>query len=136
MVEFKTLKTEEIQFGNNNFIEVARKEAVAEEGSNEFVAISRGYYAPDGSKRFKKSFAVPLAPEVVDFICTKVKEMAGEVSAQAEPVEESSEAEEVVPEEPVADEEEAPAEEVVPEEPVADEEVEEETTENEEEQAN
>ncbi|HIK01831.1 TPA: hypothetical protein H1008_01835 [archaeon] len=132
MVEFKTIKAEEIKFGNNNFIEVARKEAVAEEGSNEFVAISRGYYAPDGGKRFKKSFAVPLAPEVVDFICTKVKELAGEVSAAApapseEPVAEEAPVEESEAEEAPAEaveeasEETAEAEEVVPEEPEAEE---------------
>ncbi|HIJ99405.1 TPA: hypothetical protein H1011_01105 [archaeon] len=146
MVEFKTIKSEEIQFGNNNFIEVARKEAVAEEGSNEFVAISRGYYAPDGGKRFKKSFAVPLSPEVVDFICTKVKELAGEISvADTAPAEESA-AEEAPVEETEAEEapaeaveevseETTEAEEVVPEEPAAEpveEASEEETTEAEE----
>jgi len=39
MVEFETLKAEEVKFGKNNFIEVARKKAVGESLSKEFVAI-------------------------------------------------------------------------------------------------
>lgn len=76
MVEFQTIKAEEVKFGNNNFIEVARKKAVTPEGDNEFIAISRGFFAPDGSKRFKRSFTVPDNMEVIDFVCTKIKEMA------------------------------------------------------------
>lgn len=74
--DFQTIKAEEIKFGNNNFIEVARKKAVTQQGENEFVAISRGFFAPDGSKRFKRSFTIPDNQEVVDFVCSKVKEMA------------------------------------------------------------
>ncbi len=81
MVEFQTLKAEEIKFGNNNFIEVARKKAVTPQGENEFVAISRGFFAPDGSKRFKRSFTIPDNMEVVDFVCAKIKEMASHKGA-------------------------------------------------------
>ena len=107
MVEFETLKAEEVKFGNNNFIEVARKKAIAPEGENEFIAISRGFFAPDGSKRFKKSFTVPDSPEVVNFICEKLLEMsAGGSAAEAT---EKAPAEEAAPEE--TSEKEAPAEE-------------------------
>ena len=111
MVEFETIKAEEVPFGNNNFLEVARKRAIAEEGTNEFIAISRGFFAPDGSKRFKKSFTIPDAPEVVDFVCAKIKEMAALAGAapEAAPVEaETAPAEEAPAEEPAP--EEAPAE--------------------------
>lgn len=95
MVEFETIKAEEIKFGNNNFIEVARKKAIAEEGTNEFVAVSRGFFAPDGSKRFKKSFAIPDQPDVIDFVCEKLKEMASAggsaPAAEEAPAEEESE---------------------------------------------
>ena len=49
MVEFETMKAEEVKFGKNNFLEVARKKAKAEEGENEFIAISRGFFLPDGT---------------------------------------------------------------------------------------
>jgi hypothetical protein len=75
MVEFQTVKAEEIKFGKNNFLEVARKKAVAEEGENEFIAISRGFFLPDGSKRFKKSLAIPDEKEIRDFVSKKLAEL-------------------------------------------------------------
>jgi len=75
MVEFQTVKAEEIKFGKNNFLEVARKKAVADEGENEFIAISRGFFLPDGTKRFKKSLALPDDQEIKDFVSSKIKEM-------------------------------------------------------------
>lgn len=75
MVEFQTVKAEEIKFGKNNFLEVARKKAIADEGENEFIAISRGFFLPDGSKRFKKSLAIPDQQEIKDFVSSKLKEM-------------------------------------------------------------
>jgi hypothetical protein len=73
MVEFQTVKAEEVKFGKNNFLEVARKKAVVDEGENEFIAISRGFFLPDGSKRFKKSLAIPDEQEIKDFVATQIK---------------------------------------------------------------
>ena len=75
MVEFQTVKSEEVKFGKNNFLEVARKKAVVEEGENEFIAISRGFFLPDGTKRFKKSLAIPDEQEIKDFVSSKLKEI-------------------------------------------------------------
>jgi hypothetical protein len=59
MVEFTTIKAEEIKFGKNNFIEISRRKAVSESAENEFIAVSRGYYLPDGTKRWKSSVVLP-----------------------------------------------------------------------------
>jgi hypothetical protein len=75
MVEFQTVKSEEVKFGKNNFLEIARKKAIAEEGENEFIAISRGFFLPDGTKRFKKSLAIPDDQEIKDFVSKNIKEM-------------------------------------------------------------
>jgi hypothetical protein len=74
-VQFETLKAEEVKFGKNNFLEVARKKAVTKEGENEFIAISRGFFSADGSKRFKKSITVPDDDKIKDFLSTKIKEL-------------------------------------------------------------
>ena len=74
-VEFETIKAEEIKFGRNNFLEIARKKAVTEESANEFIAISRGFFLPDGTKRFRRSIAVPDEKEIVDFVAKKIKEL-------------------------------------------------------------
>lgn len=75
MVEFETVRAEEIKFGKNNFLEIARKKAVAETGENEFISISRGFFLPDGTKRFKKSIAIPDEKSVREFVATKVQEV-------------------------------------------------------------
>jgi hypothetical protein len=74
-VKFDTVKAEEVKFGKNNFIEVARKKAIVEEGENEFIAISRGFFLPDGTKRFKKSIAIPDDKEIRQFISKHVKDI-------------------------------------------------------------
>ena len=75
MVEFETIKSEEIKFGNNNFLEIARKKAITENGENIFISMSRGFVTVNGDKRYTKSFTVPLDEGVVDFISTKLKDM-------------------------------------------------------------
>lgn len=74
MVTFETVKAEEIKFGKNNFLEVARKKATSDQGENEFIAISRGFFLPDGTKKFKRSIAVPDEDEIKNFISEKIKE--------------------------------------------------------------
>ena len=75
MAEFETIKAEEIKFGNNNFLEVARKKAITEEGENTFISISRGFFTQTGEKRCRKSFTVPLDDNVIAFISEKLKEV-------------------------------------------------------------
>ena len=75
MVEFETIKAEKVSFGRNNFLEVARKKAIGEDGENEFISISRGYFLPDKTERFKKSLTIPDDAEIKKFIAEKVLEL-------------------------------------------------------------
>ena len=75
MVSFETIKSEEIKFGNNNFLEIARKKAVTDEGENIFISISRGFITPTGEKRYRKSFTVPLDENVINFVVKHLKEV-------------------------------------------------------------
>jgi hypothetical protein len=72
MVEFQTVKAEEVKFGKNNFLEIARKKAIVEDGENEFIAVSRGFFLPDGAKKFKKSLAIPDDVEIRKFVAEKI----------------------------------------------------------------
>jgi len=76
MVEYETIKSEEMTFGNNgnNFIEVARKKAITEQGEREFISISRGFVL-NGQKRYQKSFTVPDEKKVVEFVTENLKKM-------------------------------------------------------------
>jgi len=75
MVEFETVTAEEVKFGKNNFIEVARKKAVSDNEEREFVSISRGYYLPDGSKRWKSSITLPDEKEKIENISKILKQI-------------------------------------------------------------
>ena len=75
MVEFQTVKAEEVKFGKNNFLEIARKKAIVEDGENEFIAVSRGFFLPDGAKKFKKSLAIPDDKEIKEFVSKKIMEV-------------------------------------------------------------
>ena len=74
-VEFETLKAEKKEFGRNNFIEVARKKAKTADGENEFISVSRGYFLPDGSERFKKSLTIPDIAEIKEFVANMIKDL-------------------------------------------------------------
>jgi hypothetical protein len=74
MVEFETLESDEMSFGNKNFIEVAKKKAISEEGENIFLSISRGFVTQTGEKRYRKSFAVPMDEAVIKFVAEKIKQ--------------------------------------------------------------
>ncbi len=75
MVEFETIKSEKKDFGKNNFIEVARKVAKTEDGTNEFISVSRGYYLPDGAERFKRSLTIPDDDEMKSFVAEMIKSL-------------------------------------------------------------
>lgn len=56
MVEFQVVNSKTINFGNNKFIEVARKIAKSETGETEFISISKGNYfeMDQNQKRYRK----------------------------------------------------------------------------------
>ena len=74
-VDFITISAEKMPFGRNNFIEVARKKAITGDGENEFISLSRGYYLPDGTERFKKSVTIPDDNKIKDFVIEKIKSL-------------------------------------------------------------
>ena len=80
MVEFETIKKEEVVFGDskNKFVELARKKAITPEGENIFISLSSGFVTQDGERRYRKSFTVPLDGNVLDFIIENLKDMATE----------------------------------------------------------
>jgi hypothetical protein len=75
MVEFKTLKCKEIKFGKNSFIEISKRRVITPIGENDFIAISRGYYLPDNTKRWRSSIALPNQKEKREQIAKLIKSL-------------------------------------------------------------
>ena len=73
MVEFETLKSKEVKFGRNSFIEISKRRVITPVGENEFVAISRGYYLPDETKRWRASIALPNEKDKREKIAELIK---------------------------------------------------------------
>jgi len=71
MVEFETLNAKEVKFGNN-FIEIARKKVITQNGENEFVSISRGFYFQDKTKGWKGSITLPSDEKQLKEIATLI----------------------------------------------------------------
>ncbi len=78
MVEFEKLKRTEIEFGEDEFIEVARKKSVSGEGEDEFVSVARGFISDEGSRRYRSNISLPADEEVIEFIAEKLPEMQAE----------------------------------------------------------
>ena len=74
-VRFETIRSEKVNFGRNNFHEVARKRATTSEGTKEFISVSRGYYLPDKTERFKRSLTIPDDPDVRAFIADTIRSL-------------------------------------------------------------
>jgi hypothetical protein len=71
-VQFEVVSAERVPFGKNNFLEIARKKAVSETGTTEFISLSRGYTMKDGSERYKSSIGIPDDPEIRKFLADKI----------------------------------------------------------------
>lgn len=109
MVEFVTKETKDVKFGNNKFLEVARKIAKTPEGENEFISISKGFVAPTGQKRFKNALGFPADETIVKGLIAALESLKLGEEADEEEEEEEVEADEE--EEVEADEEEEEEEE-------------------------
>jgi len=73
-VKFETIgEPLKIPFGKNNFLEIAKKKAITDEGVNEFISISRGYYLQDKTERFKKSVSFPNEPDIKKQLMEKIE---------------------------------------------------------------
>ncbi len=81
-VDFETVLSEEVKFGTNNFLEIAKKKAITSDSENEFISISRGFFTPENDeKRFRKSIAFPVDSDVVDAVIEALKKVSEGASA-------------------------------------------------------
>ena len=75
-VVFEIMDSKRIDFGSKNFIEVARKKAVVEDGdTNEFISISRGYYREEDKPRYRTSLTIPDEADIKEFVSKAIMEL-------------------------------------------------------------
>ena len=71
MVEYTTISVQEYRYGNNNFIEIARKKVE----DNEFISLSKGYFMPNGNKRYKGGIGIPDDEGVKKFLIEQLQKI-------------------------------------------------------------
>lgn len=74
-VQFEVMNSHRVPFGKNNFLEIARKKAISDNNTTEFISLSRGYTTKDGSERFKSSISIPDDPDIRKFLAEKLMEI-------------------------------------------------------------
>lgn len=68
MTSFETLEMHETEFGNANFLQVARKVAKDDDHETAFIALTRGYTDAQGGKRYKTNLTFPDDAEIITFV--------------------------------------------------------------------
>ncbi len=69
-MEYETIVSEYVDYGRNKFIEVSKKKVVPENAV--FLNISKGYYAPNGMKRYQRSIGFPPEEQIITGLIEKL----------------------------------------------------------------
>ncbi len=70
-MKYETILSEYVNYGRNKFLEVAKKKVMPEETI--FLNISKGYYTPEGEKRYQGGLGFPDEKELVEDLIKKLQ---------------------------------------------------------------
>ena len=89
-MEYQTIMSEYVDYGRNKFLEISKKKIMPDE--TVFLNISKGFYTPEGEKRYQRGIGFPDEHAIVDSLIEKLQAVANEgSSAEVIPNEESIE---------------------------------------------
>jgi hypothetical protein len=74
-MEYETILSEYVEYGRNKFIEISKKKVVPENAV--FLNISKGYYTPDGNKRYQRGIGFPPEEAIVTGLIDKLQTVMG-----------------------------------------------------------
>ncbi len=77
-MEYETLTSEYVDYGRNKFIEISKKKVVSENAV--FLNISKGYYTPQGTKRYQRGIGFPPQDDIVEGLMAKLKSVMDSVT--------------------------------------------------------
>jgi len=70
-MEYETIVSEYVDYGKNKFLEVSKKKVLPDDV--QFLNISKGYYTPDGQKRYQNAVGFPLDKEIARMLVEKIR---------------------------------------------------------------
>jgi hypothetical protein len=90
-MEYETIVSEYVDYGRNKFLEISKKKVKPDETI--FLNISKGFYTPEGDKRYQRGIGFPNEMEIVKNLMEKLLSVASaEVPEAKAPSEEAQEA--------------------------------------------
>ncbi len=96
-MEYETIQTEYVDYGRNKFLEIAKKKVLPD--GTVFLNISKGYYTPEGEKRYQRGIGFPDDPKLVSDLTEKLSILAAGESTPTEETQAESVGSEETPEE-------------------------------------
>ena len=70
-MEYETITSEYVDYGRNKFIELSKKRVLPDNAV--FLNISKGYYTPEGEKRYQRGIGFPPEEDIVNGIIEKLQ---------------------------------------------------------------
>ncbi len=70
-MEYETIVSEYVDYGRNKFLEISKKKVLPE--NTIFLNISKGYYTPEGEKRYQRGIGFPNEKEIVENLIKKLQ---------------------------------------------------------------
>jgi len=83
-MEYQTIVSEYVDYGRNKFLEISKKKVKPDD--TVFLNISKGFYTPEGEKRYQRGIGFPNEKDIVDNLISKLKTVAStEPTAEEKP---------------------------------------------------
>jgi hypothetical protein len=90
-MEYETIVSEYVDYGRNKFLEISKKKVKPDETI--FLNISKGFYTPEGEKRYQRGIGFPNEMDIVNNLIEKLQSVASaDVPEAAAPSTEAEEA--------------------------------------------
>ena len=97
-MEYETIVSEYVDYGRNKFLEISKKKVKPDETI--FLNISKGFYTPEGGKRYQRGIGFPNEMDIVNNLIEKLQSVASadvpEAAAQSEESQEAASGEEEI----------------------------------------
>ena len=73
-MEYQTIVSEYVDYGRNKFLEISKKKVKPDDTI--FLNISKGFYTPEGEKRYQRGIGFPNEQDIVENLISKLKTVA------------------------------------------------------------
>ncbi len=96
-MEYKTIEVDYVEYGHNKFLEVSKKQIVGSGNTttgNVFLNISKGYYTPEGERRYQRGIGLPDDRAIIEQLIEKMRGIVSESVAEDESAGKTDEKEE------------------------------------------